>query len=78
MLKVLRKNYSPNAVVLFKPANEESPPINKYAGFVEFMGTINNRATAYVCTNFKCNSPTTDPVKMLENLNAIASKTDKK
>ena len=78
MLKVLRKNYSPNAVVLFKPDNEESPQIIKYAGFVEFMGAINNQATAYVCTNFKCNFPTTDPAKMLENLDAIADKTGKK
>ncbi len=78
MLKVLRKNYSPNTVVLFKPVKEKSPPIVKYAGFVEFMSAINGQATAYVCTNFKCNFPTTDPVKMLENLNAIASKTDKK
>jgi uncharacterized protein YyaL (SSP411 family) len=78
LLKVLRKNYLPNAVVLFKPAAEVSPPIVKYAGFVEFMGAINNKATAYVCTNFKCDFPTTDPLKMLENINAIASKTGKK
>ena len=78
MVRALRQKYYPNTVVLFKPANEESPSIIKYAGFVEFMGAVNNQATAYVCTNFKCNFPTTDPVKMLENLNAIANKTGNK
>ena len=78
MVRALRQKYYPNTVVLFKPANEESPSIIKHAGFVEFMGAVNNQATAYVCTNFKCNFPTTDPVKMLENLNAIANKEDKK
>ena len=54
--------------------HEENPPIVKYAGFVEFMGSINNKATAYVCTNFRCNFPTTDPAKMLESLSGIAEK----
>ena len=74
MLQALRKSYHPNTVLLFKPAGEQNPPINKYAGFVEFMTAINNKATAYVCTNFKCNFPTTDPAKMLESLNSIAEK----
>lgn len=78
MVRALRQKYHPNTVVLFKPTNEESPSIIKYAGFVEFMGAVNNQATAYVCTNFKCNFPTTDPVKMLENLNAITNKTGNK
>jgi uncharacterized protein YyaL (SSP411 family) len=78
MLRVLRQNYAPNTVVLFRPANEEKPPIVKYAGFLEFMTAIDNKATAYVCTNFKCNFPTTDPAQMLENLNAIAGKAGKK
>ena len=74
MLKTLRKSYLPNAVVLFKPAGEAHPPINKYANFIEFMYAINNKATAYVCTNFKCEFPTTDPAKMLNSLRSISEK----
>ncbi len=74
MLQALRKSYLPNAVVLFKPAGEQNPPINNYAGFIEFMYAIDNKATAYVCTNFKCNFPTTDPVIMLESLRSISEK----
>jgi uncharacterized protein len=74
MFTALRKNYFPHAVVLFKPAGERSPQINNYAGFTEYMSAINNKATAYVCTNFKCNFPTTEPAQMLESLRAITQK----
>jgi len=72
MLHALRKSYLPNAVVLFKPAEEQNPQINKYADFIEFMYATDNKATAYVCTNFKCNFPTTDPVKMLDSLFSLS------
>jgi uncharacterized protein YyaL (SSP411 family) len=68
MLQTLRKTYLPNVVVLFKQAAEQNPSISKYADFVEFMHAIDNKATAYVCTNFKCNFPTTDPARMLDSL----------
>lgn len=77
MLQRLRSGFFPNAVVLFKPAAEEDPAINRYANFVEFMTAPGNRATAYVCTNFKCNFPTTDPAKMIEFLQAIPAKARK-
>ena len=75
MIQALRRGYFPNMVVLFKPAGgEQSPGIIRYAGFTEYMQTINNRATAYVCTNFTCDFPTNDPARMLENLTSIANK----
>lgn len=74
MLKTLRKEYFPNAVVLFKPAGETKPQISKYASFIEYMHAIDGKATAYVCTNFKCNFPTTDPAKMLEGLRTFQKK----
>jgi len=77
MLAALHKNYFPHAVILFKPVGEQNPQINNYAGFVEFMSAINQKATAYVCTNFKCNFPTTAPGQMLESLKAIAKSRNK-
>ena len=74
MLKALRKGYFPNAVVLFKPTQEQTPLINNYANFIEYMYAIDNKATAYVCINFKCNFPTTDPARMLDALTSIAEK----
>ena len=74
MLKVLQKEYFPNAVVLFKPAGDQTPQINKYVNFIEYMYAIDNKATAYVCINFKCNFPTTDPAKMLDGLRTFQKK----
>jgi uncharacterized protein YyaL (SSP411 family) len=75
MIEALRKNYFPNAIVVFKPAGEEAPEINSYADFLEFMNAIDNKATAYVCIDFKCNFPTTDPARMLEELANISTGT---
>ena len=74
MLMALQKGYFPNAVVLFKPTEEKKPQINNYANFIEYMYAVDNKATAYVCTDFKCNFPTTDPAKMLDDLNSISKK----
>ena len=74
MLMALQKGYFPNAVVLFKPTEEKKPQINNYANFIEHMYAVDNKATAYVCTDFKCNFPTTDPAKMLDDLNSISKK----
>ncbi|UCD66582.1 MAG: thioredoxin domain-containing protein [Deltaproteobacteria bacterium] len=74
MLKTLRKNYFPNAVVLFKPAGEANSQIMKFANYIEFMNAIDSKATAFVCTNFKCDFPTTDPATMLNSLRSISEK----
>jgi len=74
MLKALRKGYFPHAVVLFKPTGKQTPPINNYVNFIEFMYAVDNKATAYVCINFKCNFPTTDPAVMLDALTGIPEK----
>jgi uncharacterized protein YyaL (SSP411 family) len=74
MFRTLRKSYFPNAVVLFKPTGKANPQIMNYANYIEFMNAIDDKATAYVCTNFKCNFPTTDPAKMLNSLRSISEK----
>ena len=68
MLRALRRQFLPGAVVLFKPADQAEPPILKYAPFMEFMSVLNNKATAYVCTNFQCAFPTNKIETMLELL----------
>lgn len=74
LLQVLRQNYFPSVAVLFKPAAEQNPAISSYAPFAEFMSALNDKATAYVCTNFTCNFPTNDPAVMLNSLRKIQKK----
>ncbi|MGR3318073.1 MAG: thioredoxin domain-containing protein [Candidatus Anammoxibacter sp.] len=69
MLKAIRKQFIPNKVVLFMPTEQKSPDIVKISAFTKDLISIDNKATAYVCLNYACKSPTTDVNTMLEFLN---------
>lgn len=60
--------YLPNKVVLFRPAEEANPPITAIAPFTKPQTAMRGKATAYVCTNFVCKLPTTDPAAMVKLL----------
>ncbi len=68
MLKHLRRGFFPNKVVLFRPEDQNDPEIAKIADFTKFQKMIRGKATAYVCRNYSCEFPTTDPNKMIELL----------
>jgi uncharacterized protein YyaL (SSP411 family) len=65
MVTTLRKTFAPNKVVLFCPAEEATADINHLAEFTKDLTGINNKATAYVCRNFRCELPTTEAHQML-------------
>lgn len=65
LLDKLRSEYIPNMVVIMKPDDEESPEITKIAAFTKAHTSIDGKPTAYVCLNFQCKLPTTDPDEML-------------
>ncbi len=69
MIRALRRQFAPNKVVLFRPSNEETPMIIDIANFVKYQAPVNGKATAYVCLNYACKSPTNEIDKMLEALN---------
>ena len=68
MAQLLRKEFSPNKVVLFRPTEEEQPEIVDLAPFTRFQGSIDGRATAYVCRDYACELPVTDGEAMLRLL----------
>jgi len=70
MLQALYSKYIPNKVVIFRPAEEKSPPIMRLAKFTEPYKPLDSRATAYVCRDFSCQPPTEDIHEMLELLEA--------
>ena len=65
MLKALAGCFTPNVVALLRPA-VKSAEIDSLADYLTSYESLNGKATAYVCTNFACNAPTTDVGKMLE------------
>jgi uncharacterized protein len=68
LLNKLRKTFLPNKVVLFRPTNSESSEIADIAPYTRDQKTLDGKATAYVCANFSCEIPTSDPNKMMELL----------
>ncbi len=74
-LKALRaalgRHFLPNKVVLFRPADENEPPVTKIAAFTKPQVSIRNKATAYVCTNYVCKLPTTEPAAMVKLLSGV-------
>jgi uncharacterized protein YyaL (SSP411 family) len=70
MLGMLRQMYVPNKVVLFRPMGAEEPPITRIAEYTDAQTAIDGKATAYVCQNYSCKTPTTDPAEMVRLLGA--------
>ncbi len=69
MLDVLRQEFIPRTVVLFKSGEE----LDDVSGFTSNLSSIEGRATAYVCRDYRCSLPTTDPAKMMELLRSDES-----
>ncbi len=70
MLRALRTHFIPNKVVLLRPSDEAAPEITRLAEFTRYQSSLQGKATAYVCLNFRCKLPTTEVSEMLRSLNA--------
>ena len=64
MLRALRRSFTPNKVVLFRPPGD-APEIAALAEFTRYQYSLDGKATAYVCQNYACERPTTDVEEML-------------
>ena len=64
MLAQLHSTYIPNKVVLLR-SEQDPKSLTQLASFTEFQTSLDGKATAYVCLNYACKLPTTDPEQML-------------
>jgi len=67
LLDVLRETYSPTTASLHRPPGD-SPEIAELAPFTEAQTPVKGRAAAYVCQDFQCEAPTTDPARLRDQL----------
>ncbi len=67
-LDLIRKDFNPNKVVVFNPANADYNLL-KSISYLENMKPIGNKSTFYVCKNFICNQPVTDIESLVKILN---------
>ena len=70
LLTALNRSFQPNLVKIFVPLEEENPEIARYTPHAAAFRAEGGRATAFVCSNFQCSSPTTDRDEMLSRLSA--------
>jgi uncharacterized protein YyaL (SSP411 family) len=63
MKRAVFSRFVPNKVVVHRPPGD-APRIVKIAPYTEAQRDIRGKATAYVCTNYMCRLPVTDPAKV--------------
>jgi len=72
MIDVLQGSFVPKKVMMFRSTEEQNPDIVQLAGYTRNLESIDGKATAYVCRDFRCDLPTTDEKKMLALLHEDA------
>ncbi len=70
MLDAVNRIYLPRAVLIYRPAGPADPFLVQLVPYVKDMDMIDGKATAYVCVNHACHTPTTDPMEMILRLSA--------
>jgi uncharacterized protein YyaL (SSP411 family) len=68
MLRAVRGGYRPGMVVLLKPPGEAGKALSALVPFTAEHKPQGGKATAFVCSEFRCELPVTDPEKVLELL----------
>ncbi len=69
MRAVVNDSYAPESVFVLHPTND-SAEIIKLAPYVEWMLPVKGQAAAYVCQDFTCQRPLTDPQALKKQLAA--------
>ncbi len=70
MVQAINSQFNPNKVILLVPTDSTAETIRQLASFTKEYKSIDDKATAYVCTNYVCQSPTTDLNTMLRLLDS--------
>lgn len=78
LLKALHSFYFPCKVVLLRPEGQPDSFLFELAPFIQSLISIQGQATAYICCNHACQSPTTDAERMLEVLQELKSNQQQK
>jgi uncharacterized protein len=61
LLRLVRRRFMPNKVLLLAEGGAAQAALAKAVPFIEAMAPRGGRATIYVCINYACRLPTSDP-----------------
>jgi uncharacterized protein YyaL (SSP411 family) len=68
MFKTIYGTYVPNKVVALLDPSADADATGKRIPLLANKSMINGAPTAYVCQNYTCQAPTTDPAKLADQL----------
>jgi uncharacterized protein YyaL (SSP411 family) len=74
LIATVREMYLPHAAVLLVPPGQSGAAIRKLAPFAKAYEPVEGKAAAYVCQDFSCQLPTTDPRKLARLLEEAMSR----
>ncbi len=61
LIRTIYEGFVPNAVVVFVPADRDNAAIFELAHFTRHLHYPKSHSMAFVCSNFTCKQPTSDP-----------------
>jgi hypothetical protein len=61
MLETAQRAFLPNAVLIFHPADDDRAEVQKLLPVTAGKDTVSGRAAVYICENFACQAPSTEP-----------------
>ena len=68
LLQAARRGFAPRTVFLLREPGESGEAIARLAPFTAAQGPVGGKAAAYVCENFSCREPVTDPTELASAL----------
>lgn len=69
LIQEIFRPFIPNKVVAFHPSGKEAAAIEKLAPYLKEQTALEGKPTVYVCENYACNLPVTDPSQLRSLLN---------
>jgi uncharacterized protein YyaL (SSP411 family) len=77
LIAEVREHFLPQAVTLLVPPGADGGSVRKLAPFTEHHAPIDGKAAAYVCRNYACKMPVTDPAELRKLLEEAKTSTSK-
>jgi hypothetical protein len=71
LLKVVRRRYLPNKVVLLADGGEGQNWLTQHIEALRLITPVEGKSTAYVCRNFTCELPVTEPEQLARLLESL-------
>ena len=71
LLQIVDNNFDPSRLLLLADGAENQTYLSRTLPFLEAIRRINGKATAYVCSNFTCKMPVTDPLALQQQLEEL-------